>query len=132
MSQTKGLFLITVKHLKHECGLWHVAATNLIDTLDAASLRRFDFKVKFGYLTREQRRMMLQRVVVSSGSDEAGSARSLAALDQLECLAPGDYANALRQLRVTGEAPTTERLVQLLSAETMMKPEARHRSIGFH
>lgn len=31
-----------------------VASTNLIDTLHAASLRRFDFDVKFGYLTREQ------------------------------------------------------------------------------
>lgn len=108
-----------------------VASTNLIDTLDAASLRRFDFKVRFGYLTQEQRRLMLKQVVVSSESDEAGSVQALVALDRLECLTPGDYANALRQLRVTGEAPTAERLVQLLSAEAMMKPEARHRSIGF-
>lgn len=107
-----------------------IASTNLIDTLDAASLRRFDFKVKFGYLTREQRRLMLRRVVAAPEPENLGSL--LAQLDRLECLSPGDYTNALRQLHVTGEAPTTERLVQLLSAEAMMKPEARHRSIGFH
>jgi transitional endoplasmic reticulum ATPase len=109
-----------------------VASTNLIDTLDAASLRRFDFKVKFGYLTREQRRLMLQRIVASSSAEDVGSAQALAALDRLEYLAAGDYANALRQLRVTDEEPTSVRLVQLLSAEAMMKPEAKHRSIGFH
>ena len=108
-----------------------VASTNLIDTLDPASLRRFDFKVKFGYLTREQRRMLLQRVVVTCKADERDSAPALAALDRIECLAPGDYANVLRQLRVTGQAPTMEGLVQLLSAEAMMKPEAKHRTIGF-
>lgn len=75
--------------------------------------------------------MLLQRVVAPCKADEAGSALALAALDRIECLAPGDYANALRQLRVTGEAPTIDRLVQLLSAEAMMKPEAKHRSIGF-
>ena len=108
-----------------------VASTNLIDTLDAASLRRFDFKVKFDYLTREQRRMLLQRVVATCKADETGSTLAMATLDRLECLAPGDYANALRQLRLTGEAPTTDRLVQLLSGEAMMKPDAKHRPIGF-
>lgn len=108
-----------------------VASTNLIDTLDAASLRRFDFKVKFAYLTREQRRMLLQRVVLPSRTEEKDLTAALAALDRIDCLAPGDYANALRQLHVTGEAPTEERMVQLLSAEAMMKPETKHRSIGF-
>jgi transitional endoplasmic reticulum ATPase len=31
-----------------------VASTNLMDNLDPAALRRFDIKVKFGYLTAEQ------------------------------------------------------------------------------
>lgn len=31
-----------------------IATTNIIDTLDAASLRRFDLKAKFGYLRPEQ------------------------------------------------------------------------------
>lgn len=104
-----------------------VASTNLIDTLDAASLRRFNFKVKFDYLSREQRRMLPQRVVAAGNADEAGSSVAQSALDRLECLAPGGYDNTLRQLRVTA---TIKRVVQLLSAEAMMKPDAKHRSIG--
>lgn len=109
-----------------------VASTNLFDTLDAAAMRRFDFKVKFGYLNRQQRRMLLQRVVATSKGNESDSTEALAVIDRLECLTPGDYANALRQLRVTGEAPTMDRMVQLLSAEAMIKPQAKQRSIGFH
>jgi transitional endoplasmic reticulum ATPase len=38
-----------------------VASTNLIDTMDAASLRRFDFKLKFDYLNRDQRRALVAK-----------------------------------------------------------------------
>jgi replication-associated recombination protein RarA len=108
-----------------------IASTNLIDTLDAASLRRFDFKIKFDYLTRSQRRGMLARVAtepdVKLGADEC--ARQT--IDRLEWLTPGDFANALRQLRVTHESATPTRVVALLEAEAAMKPEGRRRPIGF-
>ncbi len=108
-----------------------VASTNLVDTLDAASLRRFDFKIRFDYLTRQQRRAMLARVC--AGHDErAGDMQSAQVqIDRLEQLTPGDFANVLRQLRVTDEKPSAVLLAQLLAAEVAMKPEARHRRIGF-
>lgn len=106
-----------------------VASTNLVDTLDAASLRRFDFKVKFDYLTREQRRAVALRVAADAESDLDRDA--LSRLDRLECLTPGDFANALRQLRVTGESVALARLIGLLEAEAAMKPEGRQRAIGF-
>lgn len=108
-----------------------IASTNLIDTLDAASLRRFDFKVKFDYLTRAQKRAMLARVATESSAvpDEDELARQ--AIDRIVHLTPGDFANALRQLRVTGEPATPARLVALLQAEAAMKPEGRRRAIGF-
>lgn len=108
-----------------------IASTNLIDTLDAASLRRFDFKVKFDYLTRPQRRAMLARVATEPCATADEDERARQAIDQFEWLTPGDFANALRQLRVTGEAATPARLVALLQAETAMKPEGRRRTIGF-
>ncbi len=108
-----------------------VASTNLVDTLDAASLRRFDFKVKFDYLTRTQRRAMLLRVVADANETPEDQRPALLELDRLQHLAPGDFANVLRQLRVTGEAPTAARMVARLAAEAALKPEGRHRGIGF-
>lgn len=104
-----------------------VASTNLLDTLDAAALRRFDFKIRFGYLRRDQRRSLLSRICADAIIDADIQAR----LDRLECITPGDYANALRQLRVRGQAPTPARLVGLLEREASIKPEGRHRSVGF-
>lgn len=102
-----------------------IASTNLIDTLDPASLRRFDFKVKFDWLTREQCRAMLRRV--------AGDFNEFArlAIDRLDHLTPGDFANVLRQLRVTNEPITPASVVKLLAQEVAMKPEGQQRSIGF-
>ena len=104
-----------------------VASTNLVDTLDAASLRRFDFKIRFDWLTLAQRRAMLRAVC---GEDETFES-ACAALDRLEQIAPGDFANVLRQLRITGQAPSASRVVALLARELAMKPGARRRSIGF-
>ena len=108
-----------------------IASTNLVDTLDAASLRRFDFKVKFDYLTHAQRRAMLACIATEPSTTPEEGERARQAIDRLEWLTPGDFANALRQLRVTGEPATSARLVTLLEAEAAMKPEGRRRAIGF-
>lgn len=108
-----------------------VASTNLIDTLDAAALRRFDFKVKFGHLTREQRRAMLLRVARDTAGQPSGLQRALEEIDRLENVTPGDFANVLRKLHLSGEAPDPTRIVALLASETALKPEGRRRAIGF-
>lgn len=108
-----------------------IASTNLVDTLDAASLRRFDFKVKFDYLTRAQRQAMLARVATEPTATPDRDERARQTIDRLEQLTPGDFANALRQLRVTDEPATPTRLVELLESEAALKPEGRRRAIGF-
>ncbi|MBS0211575.1 MAG: ATP-binding protein [Proteobacteria bacterium] len=110
-----------------------VASTNIVETLDAASLRRFDFKIRFDALRREQRRALLARVC---GVDPAATpsdawAAACTQLDRLDTLTPGDFANVLRQLEVSGEAPELNRVVKLLAAEAAMKPGAGKRAIGF-
>lgn len=107
-----------------------VASTNLIDMLDEASLRRFDFKIRFDYLSRDQRRALVARACATSIDPERSSA--WAALDRLEAITPGDVAVALRQCKVTGQRPTIETLVRILSAEQSMKPDQRRRPMGFH
>ena len=108
-----------------------VASTNLIDQLDSASLRRFDFKVKFDYLSREQRRELLARVVEGNGAQSKGWQASAQKLDHLSQLTPGDFANVLRQLAVTRQQRSADRIIDLLTAEAAMKPGANKTSIGF-
>lgn len=108
-----------------------VASTNLIDTLDDASLRRFDFKIRFDALTREQRRGMLRRICESNGDTSAQFDAAAASIDALINLTPGDFSNVLRQLDVTGQPRSAAAIVTLLAAEAGMKRNARQRPIGF-
>lgn len=104
-----------------------VASTNLVDTLDAASLRRFDFKIRFDPLTRGQCRAMLVRLC--AGDDRLDEACAL--LDRQAQATPGDFTNALRQLRVTGEPATALRIAALVAREVALKPGSRRQAIGF-
>lgn len=107
-----------------------IASTNLMDSLDAASLRRFDFKVHFGYLTREQRRSLFERVTLPLPID-GNTGQLQDRLDRMDCLVPGDFANVLRQLTVLNLLATPNRVLELLAAELSFKPGASQRRIGF-
>jgi SpoVK/Ycf46/Vps4 family AAA+-type ATPase len=107
-----------------------IASTNLMDRLDAASLRRFDFKVHFGYLTGSQRIALFRRVIENGAEGEADGAW-IRQLERMDRLVPGDFANVLRQLKVLGQAVTPARLLELLDAELRLKPGAGARRIGF-
>ena len=104
-----------------------IASTNLVDTLDVASLRRFDFKVRFNSLTRSQRQAMLRRIC---GERVDGISEALDVIARIDGITPGDFANVLRQLRVTGASANPPKIVALLAAEAKMKPDSR-KSIGF-
>jgi SpoVK/Ycf46/Vps4 family AAA+-type ATPase len=107
-----------------------VASTNLVDALDAASLRRFDFRLKFDYLARDQRRRFFARICPDAAAvlDADAVGRRL---DRLDCLTPGDFTNVLRQFKVRGEPVNARECVELLGREMAIKPEGRKRSMGF-
>jgi len=75
-----------------------IATTNLMDNLDKASLRRFDLKLEFDYLTPEQSWKMFL-----SYAKELKLARPTKAFKQavesLNFLTPGDFAAVVRQSR---------------------------------
>lgn len=106
-----------------------IASTNLFDSLDAAVLRRFDFKVRFDYLTPAQRHTMLARVC--GIEPQALDAASVRTLGHMGLLTPGDFANVLRQVRVTGETITPAVILERLAAEVAVKPKGWRRPIGF-
>lgn len=75
-----------------------VASTNLMKHLDQAVLRRFDFKIEFGYLKPEQVREVFDAYCTSLGL--MPSAAAYAELARLPQLALGDFALAVRQAKI--------------------------------
>lgn len=111
-----------------------ICTTNLMDKLDAASLRRFDFKVKFNYLSPEQRWDLFQQESQRLGGHLPDDAEALAALKQqinrLTKLTPGDFAVVSRQVAVLGEILNPERIIAVLAQECKAKGES-FSQIGF-
>jgi transitional endoplasmic reticulum ATPase len=102
-----------------------IAATNFMDGIDAAALRRFDFKLHFRPLDSAQRRGLFAREVL--GDETAPVPPELARhLDHLHDLTPGDFANVCRQRALLREALTPEQFLKRLAAECRLKrTEAR-------
>lgn len=111
-----------------------ICTTNLMDKLDAASLRRFDFKAKFDYLSPEQRWALFQQECQRLGGDLPTNPESLAIIKQqvqrLTKLTPGDFAVLSRQVAVLGAIPQPERMIQVLEQECKAKGET-FAKIGF-
>jgi transitional endoplasmic reticulum ATPase len=107
-----------------------ICTTNLLDRLDQASLRRFVFKVKFDYLTADQRWYLFRRELERLGGEPESANRWEAQVRRLEHLTPGDFAVAARQFRILGEAPSAAQLHDRLRLECVVKGAPSGR-IGF-
>ena len=99
-----------------------IAATNRMSGLDAAAMRRFDFKLEFRPLNEAQRLALFAREVFGD-ADEVGAippplARRLVSLDRLT---PGDFANVVRQHRLLDEVPCAEDFLRRLMLECRHK-----------
>ncbi|WP_306393202.1 AAA family ATPase [Telluria beijingensis] len=105
-----------------------IASTNLMDDIDPAALRRFDLKLRFGYLRPEQGLLMLERQCAAFGLAGPG-AHEQARMHGLLKLTPGDFAALARRHRF---APFTAcaQLVTALEQECALK-RGRQASIGF-
>lgn len=104
-----------------------VVSTNMLDALDAAALRRFDVKLHFGFLRREQ-------VLSLAGAQAQALGLALGATQQQQLaamshLTPGDFAAVARRHRFAPFADDTA-WVAALAAECTLKPQAA-RKMGF-
>lgn len=107
-----------------------IATTNRLDALDAAALRRFDFKVRFDFLRPEQRRRLLRHHVAQAALPINVSAWRQ--LDQLAHLTPADFTGVARQFALVDEQPSPDEFVQRLVNEVSFKREASApRPMGF-
>lgn len=73
-----------------------VMSTNLFDTLDAAALRRFDAKLRFGYLRAEQAGAFFGERCTALGLG-APDPENQSLVARLGTLTPGDFAAVIRR-----------------------------------
>ena len=95
--------------------------TNLVEKLDPATLRRFTFKVKLGYLSTEQAAAMFHAYFNLTPPKE---------LAALPVLTPGDFAVVRRAVEVLDLLQDPRTIVDLLRTECEAKPDQTRKS-GF-
>lgn len=93
-----------------------ICTTNLVEDLDPAAMRRFPFKVQFGWLRTEQAvelfKATLGRFVPGASDEELH-----AALRGLDRLAPGDFAALARRAQWLEREWTVDALARELARE---------------
>jgi len=107
-----------------------ICATNLLEIVDEAALRRFSFKLKFLPLTPEQRVKVFAQEVLA-GRDEPLKLDLPAAVQALDGLTLGDVAAVRRQEAVFGERYTPEQFIEQLRLEVRTRRKGNARPIGF-
>ena len=107
-----------------------IATTNLVETLDAASLRRFDLKAKFDYLSETQALALYSRWIKELGLQS--SFRLEKDIRSLTALTPGDFASVIRQSKFN-PISSAEDFANRLVAECELKDaySGRKKAIGF-
>lgn len=103
------------------------ATTNLMDKMDAASLRRFDAKIAFDYLRPAQCCVLLQEACRTLGLETKACEESAQSLTQLT---PGDFAAVLRQSRFN-PVKNVQDLIHRLRDEVQHKRLPTGKGIGF-
>ncbi len=106
-----------------------ICSTNLMHDLDTASLRRFALKIKFDYLTSEQRWRLF--VAHAPKLPKAETAIYRQALNTLNNLTPGDFATIRRQATLLHLTLSADDLLHRLTQESRAKGDAIRRPIGF-
>ena len=109
-----------------------LCTTNLMENLDPATMRRFDFKISFDYLKSEQACAMAEDFFAAFKVPVTRQGRVMlkAGLDRLK-LSQGDFATLLRRYAALGTRPKVRKLVEELKKEVGFREVGRSRPIGF-
>ncbi len=111
-----------------------VCATNLMETLDAATIRRFTFKLQFDYLDAAGKLAFYQRVL-SDLCPEPMNEPAKRRLTTIADLTPGDFATVRQAMYYlspsNGNDVTHAELLSALEQETEAKRQGGTRNFGF-
>lgn len=108
-----------------------IATTNLLDTIDAASLRRFDLKVKFEPMRPEQTKALFLAECSQYGFEKAEDSRVFERLNMLTTLTPGDFSTVRRQAKFSPITSAEELVGRLEDEEAVRLKKTTRRAIGF-
>ena len=104
-----------------------VAATNFCRNLDPATMRRFTFKLEFGYLDDAGKNLFFERMFKTTLTDE-----EKAELETLRNLAPGDFRTVRQEMFYLGGEQSNHDLIAALKEECSLKKDGDASSkIGF-
>ncbi len=95
-----------------------VAATNFSRNLDPATMRRFTFKLEFGYLDDDGKKLFFERMFKAKLTDE-----EFAALRELRNLAPGDFRTVRQEMFYLGDCLDNEDYIEALKEECAVKKD---------
>lgn len=111
-----------------------VMATNFMDNLDTAALRRFDFKIRFTYFSVDQAWQYFNNqlgLAIKQQFYEQAAAHLYPKLSLLTQLTPGDFAVVARRHKVMAETLTPDSLLAGLEREHLLKTAKQSKPIGF-
>jgi transitional endoplasmic reticulum ATPase len=102
-----------------------------MESLDDASLRRFDLKIRFDYLRPKQAWPLFRQTLADHGRKSPVKGQWQQRLQRLDRLTPGDFQTVLRARRLDANPLTPEGLLQGLEQECALKDQRHGRGIGF-
>jgi SpoVK/Ycf46/Vps4 family AAA+-type ATPase len=108
-----------------------ICSTNRLESLDTASLRRFDFKIKLDYLKQDQAWTLFRHVLKYQGVSVGASSPLRKGLARYDNLTRGEFANVVRQHRFSDGVITADQLLQGVADESAFKRKGESRGIGF-
>ena len=111
-----------------------VCATNFMEHIDKAAMRRFSFKLKFGYLNPEQSERLFNNTLKKLGSAQLTILIQQLVKQQLTSLknlTPGDFKVVSDSFEILNKTPSYKELLQLLAKECDIKNHGQLSSIGF-
>ena len=103
-----------------------IGATNFKDSLDPAVLRRFTFKLEFGYLESAGKAIFFDRAFKTPLTEDEKRR-----LDRIPNLTPGDFKIACQSLFYLSEEADNATRLAALEKESELKGAVGHRCIGF-
>jgi SpoVK/Ycf46/Vps4 family AAA+-type ATPase len=108
-----------------------IGATNFVNNLDPATLRRFTYKLEFDCLDDAGKVLFFKRMFAGVNPSELSSDDEKR-LQRIPRLTPGDYRTVRQSLYYLGDDVTTQQLLEGLERECAMKAQGRTtKNIGF-
>ncbi|WP_178863457.1 AAA family ATPase [Thiomicrorhabdus cannonii] len=109
-----------------------IASTNLMNNIDQAALRRFDFKLEFKPLKTEQAWSMIEAIFRQYEIHQYDQDCIWEQLKSMKVLTPGDFSAVMRRLSIGGMLPEPGTLLSALEQECQFKPGyVKRTGIGF-